>query len=369
MPHLLIVDDVLENIQLLGRLLRKRIEGTIAVARDGEAALRAVAHRRPDLILLDVMMPRVSGYDVCRQLKSDPATADIPIIFLTAKVEEADVVKGFDLGAVDYVSKPVQQEVLLARVRTQLKIIEKEQRILEQSRQQARLLHILCHDMANPIAAVRGCLHLLRTECRGEHEIELLDLASMAIEGAGGIVDQVRETLALTDGKRRLRLEALPLDELVAESVAVLEDRFRQKGVSLLVEVGEGQLIRAEKVSFINSVLNNLLTNALKFSDPGARVRVRSVSGDETIEVWVEDEGIGMSPELVASLFDFSAVTSRVGTQGEEGTGYGMPLVKAFIEAYGGAIEVESAPRQEGQSGFTRMHLILRRANDSVPGA
>jgi two-component system sensor histidine kinase/response regulator len=365
MPHILIVDDVLDNIQLLGRVLHERIECSIAVAQDGEAALRAVDYQRPDLILLDVMMPRMSGHDVCRHLKADPETADIPIIFLTAKVEEDDIVAGLEMGAADYVTKPVRQEVLLARVRTQLKILEKEQRIVAESRQRSNLLHILCHDMANPIAAVRGFVHLLNADC-DESQQELLDLASTALESANGIIVQVRETLALAEGKRSLTLEPLTLSALVEESVAILDERFRDKSIQVVIELEDDGPVLAEKISFINSVLNNLLTNAVKFSDPGGTVTLRSRAVESGVELVVEDQGIGMSPELAASVFDFSSSTSRVGTMGEEGTGYGMPLLKGFMDAYGGDVTIESNPRSGSgaKDGFTRIRLTFQRATD-----
>lgn len=363
MPHILIVDDVLDNIQLLGRLLHSRIECSIAVAQDGEAALRAVEYQRPDLILLDVMMPQMSGYDVCQRLKGDPKTEDIPIIFLTAKVEDEDVVTGLDMGAADYVTKPVRQEVLLARVRTQLKLLEKEKRLLEQNRQRANLLHILCHDMANPIAAVRGCIHMLYGDC-ADSQRDLIDLASSAMESANGIIMQVRETLALEEGKRMLILESLSLRAMVEESIAILDDRFRKKSIMIETDLMDDGPVLSEKISFINSVLNNLLTNAVKFSNPGSTITVSSVAAEDGgVELVVEDHGIGMTPELCEQVFDFTAVTSRLGTEGEEGTGYGMPLVKGFMEAYGGSITVESNPRSsfEGKDGYTRIRLHFRR--------
>lgn len=363
MPHLLIVDDVPENAHFLGRFLQERCDCTVAFAYDGEAALEAVAEQPPTLILLDVRMPRLNGFEVCEVLKSDPQTAGIPVIFLTVKNEEEDIVKGLEVGAVDYVLKPVRHEVLLARVRTHLGIRANEERLREEGRNRANLLHILCHDIANPVAAIKGCVPMLKQEVTSAHGKDLLDLVALALDSADDLIEHVRQSLSVTEGKRQLDLRPWPLGQLVAESVAMLERRFEQKSVRLEVSVEDDGPVLTEHFSFINSILNNLLTNALKFSDPGTVVRVSSRPVGAMVELEVADEGIGMSARLCSEVFDFGSTTSRLGTHGERGTGYGLPLVKTFLDAAGGTIAVESKPRSAptATDGYTRVRLQLPR--------
>ena len=337
-PLILLVDDNPKNIQLLGTLIRIEIDCDQAIAMNGREALEQAKAVNPDLILLDVMMPEMDGYEACAKLKADPAMAGIPVIFLTAKTQPEDVVHGFKAGAVDYVSKPFQSAELLARVRTQLKIKEGRDTIQRQNDERKQLLHVLCHDLANPFASMISCLDMIND---GDSFLKLKNsLLDTATNGLN-LIDMVRRIRSLEEKGIADLARPVELLPLVMKAQILLQQRFSAKNVSLAVAVPAGVVINVEEVSFVNSVLNNLLSNAIKFSSSGSTVSIDALQTNETV-IRIIDSGIGMPPEILNHLFDIRKMTSRPGTAGETGTGFGMPLVRRFVESAGGSIKVES---------------------------
>ncbi|MFP4283380.1 MAG: gluconokinase, GntK/IdnK-type [Opitutales bacterium] len=354
-PDILVVDDVPESAEMVSRLLVRRLGCRTHVVGSGEKALAVLATRSIDLILLDVMLPGMGGFKLCEQLQGDPEWRDVPIIFITARTDERDVLHGLQLGAVDYVGKPIRPEVLLARVRVQLKMLEKERQVRASSEQRAGLVHVLCHDIANPIAAIRTCLQFTRQR-PPEAWPNLLRVAELAVQNADGMIAIVRQSLALTDGKTALSIEPCELGELVEESLTILDARLEEKELRVEVRLDDLPRVRVDRFSFVNSVLNNLLTNAIKFSHPRSVVRVSGEvppAAPGMVELVVEDMGIGMPPELLASVFDFSSATSRPGTKGEEGIGYGLPLLRQYVEAMGGTVQAASLTAELAGPGET----------------
>lgn len=357
-PTVLVVDDTPENLTVAVELLKG--ECRVKVARSGPEALKvAAAEPHPDLVLLDIMMPDMDGYEVCRTLKADAGLAEVPVIFLTAKAQTDDVVRGFALGAADYVSKPFRPEELLARVRTHLEIKRARDLIRRRNEEQREMLHMLCHDLANPFTSILGVLDLAGND--PSTIAEFVPLLKVAVRSGVDVIDLVRRMRAVEE--KPLPIRPVDLARVVEESLGLLASRAREKNVRVSVEVPAGTVVLAERVSLGNSVINNLLTNAIKFSHPGGAVELRAAPADGMVRISVRDHGIGMSPALLADLFDVGRSTSRPGTAGEAGTGFGMPLVRKLVEAYGGSIEVVSKEQVEGASAHgTEVRISLRKA-------
>ena len=346
-PLVMIVDDIPKNIQVLGNILRENIKCDFSFAQDGREALDIISRSPPDLILLDIMMPEMSGIELCRELKKNPGTVDIPVIFITARVDSDDIVKGFEVGAVDYITKPFNQSELLARVRTHLAIREKNATIQSQNTEFRELLHLLCHDLANPVASILGLVNML--EDTGPMR-KLKPLMADAADNALQLIELVRKMRKLEDKSEELDLQYLPLAELVRESLFILEQQFTKKNVAADLDIPEKILVNVEEVSFVNSVMNNILSNAVKFSFKGSTVSISAeLNGNEAVIV-VSDSGIGIPEEMLKNLFSVTLSVSRTGTDGEAGTGFGMPLVKKFVEAYGGHIEISSSEKKAKDS-------------------
>ncbi len=339
---ILIVDDVATNLDLLSSLLIDKYN--VKVAKNGPMAINiAQKNANLDLILLDVMMPGMDGFQVCEQLKSDPKTKEIPIIFLTAKTETEDIVAGFEAGSVDYLTKPFNPHELLARVNTQILIKQQKDMIIKQNREQKEMLHILSHDLANHFGVILFALELSKINSgkSAEYHLKIKNATSHGID----IINLVREMRSLEE--KHLKLARVNLFKMVSESVKLLTDRYQEKNISIKIDIDETIFVVAEKRSLVNSVINNILTNAHKFSFENSSVEISAIADAGKAELIIEDHGIGIPHKILENLFDINECISRTGTNGETGTGFGMSLIKSFIEHYGGEIKVSSRDIQD----------------------
>jgi len=361
---ILLVDDEPQNLQLLGNVLKK--EGySLEFAMNGDQALKWINSQQFALILLDIMMPGIDGYEVCKQIKLNEQTRNIPIIFLTAKTDTASIVKGFELGAVDYVTKPFNVSELLARVKTHLELQSSKEVIKQKNVELKELLHILCHDLANPIGGVKGLVSLSKS-MPDSWLSEKRDAILRALDNGLETIDLIRKMRSIEEGKYEIELVSVNLQEAINESFSMLSERFLSKDIRLEFNgVNDQIMVLAEKTSFINSVLNNIFTNAIKFSFPGSIIVINVTRENERIILSVKDSGIGIPEKLIGDLFDISKITTRVGTNEEIGTGFGMPLVKKFVTAYGGEIEIVSTEKTDDSSTHGTMVLLkLKRGRE-----
>ena len=339
-PLVLIVDDLPKNLQVLGNILKK-VDCRVAFSTSGKQALEMMSKLNVDLVLLDIIMPEMDGYDVCRKLKADPATSEIPVIFLTAARKESDdIVKGFRTGAVDYITKPINEEELIARVNTHLELKRSRQTIIGINHEQRELLHILCHDLANPLAGIDSLFDLVEEDM--DLFGELFSNLRVSVKSGLAIIDLVRDMNMLVETDTSLALTSFNLLDAVLESQMILANRFKKKNVTLLVDINKEINVMAERTSFINSVLNNILTNALKFSHRDSKIEIAAEQQGPETELSVRDKGIGIPAGLLDKIFEVGKSISRTGTDGETGTGFGMRLVQKFVTAYGGTIEIAS---------------------------
>ena len=217
------------------------------------------------------------------------------------------------------------------------------------SRQRKSLIHVLCHDLGNPVSAIFGLIdvaHILPEKEKAGMLNEIKENAKISLD----IIELTRKMQALESGKISLDLNPILFHEAIEKSLIILKERLESKKIDLQLNYQKDLKVIADETSLVNSILNNILTNSIKFSSHQAKIEITSeVKEDQTL-ITIRDYGIGMSEELLQNVFDETAETSRKGTDGEEGTGFGMPLVKKFIEAYGGQIQMLSstAPEDHG---------------------
>ncbi len=346
-PLIMIIDDTPQNLQLIGTALNSR-GYDVELASGGEKAIKQVEHSHPDLILLDVMMPDIDGFELCRRFHKNPDTREIPIIFISARNSTNDVVKGLGFGAVDYITKPINLTELFARINTHLELKASRDE-LRQARDTIRhisedrreLLHILCHDLANPVNSIIACLSIAQDKpefMNDDTRAEMLKVARHSMD----VIDQVRELRSLEDRKNRLDINAVKLQEAISDAASILQNKLSEKQIKLDIDIPEHLEVFAERISLVNSIINNLLTNSIKFSYPESKVKISTRKEESHIFLIVEDHGIGIPEHLQENMFKLGVRCSRRGTNGEIGTGYGLPLVHKFMIAYGGNIEVES---------------------------
>jgi len=351
---ILVVDDTLLNIQVLGALLRS--EGMqVSVAQEGIQALKLAKKLLPDLILLDVMMPGMSGFEVCKLLKEDPNTAEIPVIFLTAKVESEDVVNGLNLGAVDYILKPFNSTELLVRVRNHLELRLAKKKLALQNEERLELLHVLCHDLSNSFGSILGFLSVDDEDLIANWSTFKPLMVSSA-ENASGLINLIRQMRALDEGKIVVTLTQKSLADLIQKSLSLLQHKFEAKSIKTDTQIDPSLQVLVEEISFVNTVINNLLTNAIKFSHPNSTVTIKASMYGAKVQLCIIDQGVGMSEKQMSQLFDLTKSTSKPGTAGELGTGFGLPLVKKFVHRYGGKIEIDS---QQNEPSGTEIKIML----------
>ncbi len=353
--QILIVDDNPRNIQVLGTVLSEK-GYNIIIANDGIQTLKTVEKIIPDLILLDINMPNMDGFETCKKLKESEIYSEIPVIFLTARTETEDIIRGFQYGAVDYITKPFNTAELLARVRTHLELRDKSEELKDRNLKVQELLRVLLHDLSNPLSGIKGVIEFGQTN--PEIYSSANELMKRAVSSCFSIIDSVRKMRAVDEGKMEIQLQRFALKDCIEESLMLFEKRLQEKNLEVTVDIPDEFRVLADKAIFLNSVFSNILTNAVKFSFPNSKIEVSALS--ETagkVVLKVKDSGIGMPAWLLQDIFSPVKPTTRRGTSGEEGTGFGMPLVKKFIEYFQGSIEIVSS---ETEPRGTEVKIYLK---------
>ncbi len=340
---ILIVDDVPKNIQLAGSILQRQ-DYNIFFANNGETALNLAQTNAFDLILLDIMMPGMDGFEVCEQLKKDPNTREIPVIFLTAKTDTESTIKGFDIGAVDYVTKPFNEKELLARVRTHLELRAARESLREANVTKDKFFSIIAHDMKNPFNALLGLSKLLLNnfdvfdEDKKKYFIQNIYQSS---DQGYKLLENLLDWSRMQTGKMVCQPALIDLYTYVFETMTLLKAGAANKKITLHSEVGEGTAIYADP-NMVTMVIRNLVSNAIKFTEEGGEVRIVSETDGDYVQVTVSDTGLGIKEKNVEKLFRIDAHHSTLGTAQEAGTGLGLILCREFVLRNGGKIWVES---------------------------
>ena len=354
---LLIVDDLPQNIQVLGNVLRDQ-GYQLSFAMDGRTALTLIKKEKYDLILLDVMMPDLDGYDVCDLLKQDPLHRDIPVIFLTAKIDVGSIVKGFKLGAVDYITKPFHSEELLLRVQTHLELKTTREKLAQSNMAKDKFFSIISHDLKNPFHALLGFSELLISH------FDTLDrdkamVYIQNIHNSGKSLYKLLENLLhwsrLQTGGIKCNPEGIDLLAAVEQCLATLHSSYTIKKIHIVNTIDSGIMLSVDS-DMIELILRNLISNAIKFSDKGGEIQIDSKSIDDFVEIAISDTGTGIKAEDIPTLFKIDTRHSMPGTSGEKGTGLGLILCQEFIELNKGKLWVES---QIGQGSVFKFTLPL----------
>ena len=332
-PNILIVDDTPANLLLLVRMLTQRGYKPRTVL-SGKLALEAARAEPPDLILLDIAMPEMNGYEVCEQLKADEALKEIPVIFISALHETLDKVKAFRVGGVDYVTKPFQFEEVFARVQTHLQL-----RRLERLRDD--LTHMLIHDLRNPLAVICCFLDFLEfheAQTLSANAQELVTVARRSAEDLLNMIASLLDVSKIGAGEMKLQREPCDLHALLRAVVDATQPLPDNRTVTF--DTPESSLTLTLDAGLIRRVLQNLLSNALKYTPPGGDVRIVVTPSPGEVRVAVTDIGPGIAPEHQQHIFEkFGQVEDR---QNRQGTGLGLTFCKLAVEAHGGRIGVES---------------------------
>lgn len=381
--HVLVVDDNPRNLQLISTVVGEAGYKVSAV-NSGQNALKYLTLKQPDIILLDVMMPEMNGYDVCRTIKQDPILKDIPVIFLTAKNEVQDIVTGFTLGAVDYITKPFKTEEVLIRLSTHLQLRHSKKLLLEKKNELEQLnvaLHkskeiiradakrleklnaekdkffsIIAHDLRGPFAGCIGLTEILATSVEHMSNEDIAEYAQTLNETASQI-NKLLENL-LEWARMQMGLVGYsPNDEvfveMISNTISIYEKAANEKKIQLQLQLPADVRVHADP-NMVNSIMRNLLSNAVKFTYPKGNIKVvAQVVENDMISIQVSDNGIGIPEGLKRKLFRLDQKVSRPGTSGEESSGLGLLLCRDFVQKSGGTFSLESKEGQGSTFSFT----------------
>ena len=350
--QILIVDDTPANIDILDQFLEK--DGyKISVAQSGEAAISLAARTVPDLILLDVMMPGIDGFETCRRLKADEKTREIPIIFITAKNETEDIVKGFSLGGVDYITKPFQQEEVCARIHLHLKmktlmndLEAKNSKLAELNDLKNKFLGMASHDLRNPISSIQGFSKILLDHGNTlpeETKQEFLQSIHKVSHEMLTLLEDLLNISIIESGKLDLHLQRGSLKQLVEERVRMYRVMADRKNLTAHLDISEVAEFPFDP-NRISQVIDNLLSNAIKYSPSGKDIYIWLEEKNNRAKFSVRDQGPGISPEDQDKLFKHFQKLKAKPTGDEPSHGLGLAIAKKMVEAHNGKIFVESSP-------------------------
>ena len=358
---ILIVDDVMSNVLLLKILLTNE-KFQVCTANCGNACIEQARKEHPDLILLDVMMPDINGFDTAVIMKKDDELKDIPIIFLTALNTPQDLVKGFQVGASDFLTKPFNKEELVMRVMQQISLVAAKRIIQKQNKElkatlnnRDKMYSVIAHDLRSPMASIRMVLNLVvqstSADSVGPELYTLLDQANRESEEVHDLLDNLLKWTKSQTGRLNVVLQDLDLNDIIPGVVEIFEMIAQTKHITLDLQKTEDPLKGHADNDMLKTVMRNFMSNAIKFSPENSTIQILMANEGDFARVSVKDQGVGIAGDRLGTIFHKGETT--YGTGGEEGSGLGLQLCQDFARKNGGDCYVESVEGQGSTFSFT----------------
>ena len=351
--RILVVDDQASNIQILGAMLGA-LGHEIVPASDGAIALKRIAVHPPDLILLDLLMPVMDGFEVCRQIKAEPNWREIPIIFLSAADDKELIVRALDSGGIDYITKPFSHAELICRVRTQLMFKTTRDRLAQIAEDKDELTGILAHDLKNCLGGMNMSAQLLYGQVRRYNDPRLMKLSENLLHTSAQSLSFVKGYLANAASDQGFvpKLDVTNIVDVASRVVWRYQEGAHRKQLQVQTDFMEEGSAAIADASALDQVFDNLLSNALKFSPPGKTIVVAVRPADDQIECVIRDEGPGFSEADKARMFRRYGRLSARPTAGEPSTGLGLSIVRKLVQLMNGDLSCESVHGQGAAFSF-----------------
>ena len=350
-PYVIAVDDEQLNLELLRFILEKNnfyYKGT----HKESVFFELLEERIPDLILLDVLMPEIEGFDLCKKIKKNSTYQNVPIIFLTGKVQVKDKVKGFEVGGVDYVTKPFNEHELIARIQTHVELIRAKNQIEQQAENlrqsnvlKDRMFSIIGHDLRSPLSAAKLKMDFIR---RGIIDPKAPEFMEDTVVGLLKTMDEALNLLQNLLGwaksesdKIQIIPEAVDMHDLAEQTFRLLKLGSDHKNIELVNTINRESFVYAD-LNTTKTVLRNLVSNAIKFTPISGKILVSAKQDQDVLTIAVSDNGQGIPKEDIQKILNPNEHFSKLGTENEPGTGLGLVLCQSFIKKNGGTLNIKS---------------------------
>ncbi len=349
-PIILVVDDNPKNLQIIALTLRE-LNYKLIIADGGQKAIELSERYQVDLILLDVMMPGIDGFEVCRVIKSKPQYDGVPIIFLTALSEKTNLVRGFELGAVDYITKPFNKEELISRIKTHLdlkfardELQSVSDNLAESNAIKDKMFSVIGHDLRSPVGSIKMMLEILLGNIDNYELKKIKEIIASLSKTTDEVFNLLENLLWWARSQSGILVkipENIELSSLISGLYYLNKESLTLKNIRFETSIEKECMVYAD-MNMLKTVLRNLISNAVKFTPMGGAVSISAIKEGECVKINVSDTGIGISDENLSKLFDEKQQISSLGTNNEAGSGLGLILCKNFIQANNGKISVES---------------------------
>jgi len=372
LPAILIVDDNPQNVQVLGKLLQEN-KYEIEFATIGETALEWLNTRQFDLILLDINMPGMNGFDVCREIRSNPELNNMPVIFLSAETERESILKGFELGAQDYITKPFDSRELLVRVRTHLTLkdslekLERLNRVLEEKvaertkqlieaneklealnlklldldRAKTEFLNLISHQIRTPLNGIIGPLELLKEPVSAGEINDLVDILDMSVKRLERFAIDALLITRLKTKQLEIRKDKIHLSSLINEVIEKVKEKFQSGNIQVKRNDEITRDLIPGEAELIKKCISNILDNAIFFSPQDGTIEINTYVEDQTIICEIKDNGPGFATGTIDRVFELFATDDACK---DNRTGIGLPIANMIMEAHGGSIIIGNNP-------------------------
>ncbi len=365
-PTILVVDDTEDNLDLLEFALKRKPVKMLR-ATSGMACLSIAKENKPDIVLLDIQMPEMDGFETLKRLRMNPETSKIPVIFLTAQKKDPEsIAKGLALGADQYLTKPIDTEELLVRTKMLVSLKRAE---AELERMRADFMAMLVHDLRSPLIGIKNVLELLQESDKSSPlSQDYFDLINSAQVSSNRLLELVSDLLDVSKyeaGNIAFDKASVPVSSFIDPIVKQMEVQFRQRNVNLKSSYSDGLPNVLADSQKTEQVIMNFLSNALKFTKSGGTITVSAEPITEKIHtdledltrkfvrISISDTGVGIAPEEIGLLFRRYKQASSARTTKHKGTGLGLVICKLIVEAQGGTVGVQSEVGKGSTFNFT----------------
>ncbi|HNY10948.1 MAG TPA: hybrid sensor histidine kinase/response regulator [Candidatus Wallbacteria bacterium] len=347
--HILIVDDQQLNICCLKKIFE--VEDTswrISTATSGQQAMDIATSSPPDAILLDIMMPVMDGYQICRALKKEPKTSEIPVIFITAMKAVENLVAAFESGGSDYITKPFNSLEVVSRVKSHLELKFARDRLKKLSEWKDSLISIISHDLRGPINNLGLLTDVMETDIES---LNLDPFYSSHLKQVRGALDDVKYLMndllswavSQPDAHSNKKNFITDARETIEECLKLFENEIKSKNISLESRLNENLSAKTDRF-VIMTLMRNIISNSIKFTPSGGKITVTARSENGIVNIEVSDNGIGMNNETMSKLFTCGEKINARGVRDEKGAGVGLSICAELLERHGGTINAESEP-------------------------